>query len=500
MRKLYFVLSAVLLSTASFSQIGPDWWQMLPEDWRTNVYVRDTIMIAQVADDFVGGYDVLADLWDNVETDIVPVVYKSGGPDADGAADFQSNAKLFWDNANLYVLYQVVDQEVDTALDYVEIHTAPYSCFYEPDRTIYPQGFCPEWVSPKTPDPYDYEFGDRKIPGAEYVAMAKMSSWTEAGAYKMDIKLKTKEEVYPSAVTYTLRGPDKDTLGNVSSGAPEVPMATVFEATADGYYFLVIEPWAVMNDMVPEEGVFEAMSVAIKTNDYDSDNADGDDEDTAPDRADYWGGTTSNDAYWAIAYYGAVGKFFEDAVVDCGLPSLYETLVEAIEVTSEGGVTDVTAADDTLQMIATITPEDADYQYVKWSVSPDSATINPSGELTGFKAGAYTVTVTATSLDGSNVTGTLDINVDIALPSNIDQKTAQQFSVYPSPTRDLITVTNTQKVTRIEIINIVGQPVASFDNAGNSVIKLNVADFRPGIYLMNIRSDKGVTTLKFTKQ
>jgi hypothetical protein len=500
MKRLYLFLASALFSAAIFAQIGPDWWMYLPADWRTNPYVRDTIMIANVADDFVGGYDVLATLWEDVEAEAVPIDYKNSGPDADGDADFGGNCKVFWDNTNLYILFNVIDQEVDTAKDYVEVHTAPYNCYYDPGRTIYPQGFCPGWIGNPTPDPYDYEFGDVKITGLEYVAMAKVGSWTEAGAYKMDIKLKTMEELYPAAVTYTLRGPDKDTLGNVSSGSPEIPLTSVFESTAEGYLFLVIEPWSIMNDMVPEDGVFDAMSIGVKVNDMDSDNADGDDEDTAPDKADYWAGCTNNNGYWAVAYYCAVGKFFDKEIPACTLPSGISNYATAIEVASEGG-TEVTAADQTLQMTAAITPEDADVQYVQWSVAPDSAVIDGEGMLSGFKAGTYTVTVTAAALDGSGVTGTLDINVDIQEePSGTHDNKIAKITAYPSPVKDILTLSNTQKVTRIDVINIVGQPVATYDNNGSSTMKLNVSDFRPGIYLLNARSREGVTTLRFTKQ
>jgi hypothetical protein len=497
MKKLYLFLFAVLLTASSFSQIGPSWWQYLPSDWRTNTYVRDTIMITNVADDFVGGYDVLATLWDDVVADVVEINSKTGGPDADGAADVDAKAKLFWDANNLYILYKVVDQEVDTAKDFLEIHTAPYGCYYNPDRTIFPHGY-PPWAN-VSPDPSDYEFGGTIIPGLEYVAMSKMGSWTEAGAYKMEIKLKTKEDFYPSAITYSLVGPAKDTLGDVSSGAPDSPLTTVYEAAADGYLMLIIEPWAVMKGMVPEEGVFESMSVAVKINDYDSDNADGDDEDTNPDIAQYWGGTTDNSAYWAIAYYGAVGKFFDKDIPSCGLPSGISNFVTSIDVTSEGGVTDVTDTLQTLQLTAAILPANADVQFVQWSVSPDSAVIDGAGMLSGFKPGTYTVTAKATALDGSGVTGTLDINVAI-LPTNLDTRTAPKFTAYPSPARDMLTITNTQKVTRVDVINIVGQPVASFSNKGLGTMKLNVSDLRQGIYLLNIKTPEGTATIRFTKQ
>jgi len=494
MKKLYLFIFAVMLTASTFAQIGSDWWMMLPQDWKTNVYVRDTIQIANVADDFVAGYEVLADLWADVEAVEVDIDNRTAGPDVDGEGDLEAKGKLFWDSNNLYILFNVLDQEVDTARDLVEIHTAPYGCFYQPDREIYPLGFAPGWVNPKTPDPYDYEFGDRKIPGLEYVAMAQMGSWTEAGAYKMDINLKTKEEVYPNSVVYTMRGPDKDTLGNVSSGAPEVPLTTVFEETEGGYLFLVIEPWAVMNEMVPEEGVFESMSLGIKVNDFDSDNADGTDENTDPDRADYWGGTTSNDAYWAIAYYGAVGKLFDVELEPCTLPEGV-TFVESVEISGEE---DVTTADQEVDLDVTILPAEAS-QFVLWKVVPDSAVVNDDGVVSGFSAGTYSIKVAATAIDGSGVTDTVEMNVNIPL-TGIRPNEGAKFAAFPSPAKDQLTISNTQLVSHVDVVSIVGQTVASYTNRGNNRMELNVAGLRQGVYMLNIHSQEGVTTLRFIKQ
>jgi len=82
---------------------------------------------------------------------------------------------------------------------------------------------------------------------------------------------------------------------------------------ADGYYFLAILPLKVFHGSFegkkPNPTDWTEMSVAIKVDDMDSDNEDGDDSDTEPDRSEAWGGTTDNNAYWAIAFYGAVGQF-----------------------------------------------------------------------------------------------------------------------------------------------------------------------------------------------
>lgn len=92
-------------------------------------------------------------------------------------------------------------------------------------------------------------------------------------------------------------------------------------------------------------------------------------------------------------------------------PSGSETskLVTAIAVAGEGSATSV-AKDETLQMIATITPSDASNKGVNWGVSDATkATINSAGLLTGKAAGS--ITVYALAKDGSGVVGTTSITV-----------------------------------------------------------------------------------------
>lgn len=84
--------------------------------------------------------------------------------------------------------------------------------------------------------------------------------------------------------------------------------------------------------------------------------------------------------------------------------------VTGISVAGLGGASTINTEGGTLQMIATITPNNATNKNVVWSVSDDSkAEISQLGVLTA--KGNGTVTVTATAADGSGVTGTASITI-----------------------------------------------------------------------------------------
>ena len=83
--------------------------------------------------------------------------------------------------------------------------------------------------------------------------------------------------------------------------------------------------------------------------------------------------------------------------------------VAGIIVSGEGGVTTIDIDDGTLQMVATVTPENATNKTVKWFLvkGVGHASISESGLVTARSNG--TVTVRALANDGTNVYGELEI-------------------------------------------------------------------------------------------
>ena len=87
----------------------------------------------------------------------------------------------------------------------------------------------------------------------------------------------------------------------------------------------------------------------------------------------------------------------------------YDKLVTGINVTA---AQPEIAPGKTTTVTATVTPADATRQIVKWTSSnEDIATVNFAGTVVAKKGAEGTVTITATSTDGSKVTGSVDITV-----------------------------------------------------------------------------------------
>lgn len=88
----------------------------------------------------------------------------------------------------------------------------------------------------------------------------------------------------------------------------------------------------------------------------------------------------------------------------------YDKLVTGIDV--KAAETEI-APGVTTTVTAAVTPADATRQIVKWTSSnEDVATVNFAGEVVAKKGAEGKVTITATSTDGSKVTGSVDITVE----------------------------------------------------------------------------------------
>ncbi len=180
-------------------------------------------------------------------------------------------------------------------------------------------------------------------------------------------------------------------------------------------------------------------------------------------------------------------------------PILYVSqMVFTLPVTSIAisGGTAITTAGGTLTLVATITPTTAANKTVTWSVDNSAvATIDPkTGILTAVTNG--TVVVTATANDGSKVKATASITVSGQV--SVPILSAASISLYPNPVSDVLHLSNTSTVTRVEIYNTKGQVVLMFRNA-DAQMEINTAGLSNGIYFLRAYTGNNVIMKQFVK-
>ncbi len=164
--------------------------------------------------------------------------------------------------------------------------------------------------------------------------------------------------------------------------------------------------------------------------------------------------------------------------------ALYPQIVNAIQITSENGESEI-YVDSTLQMHAEVFPDYALNDSVAWSVdNKNIATINNNGLLTGVSTG--TVTVTATSTDGTEEKGTKNITVSAGSSINSDINNTD-ISIYPIPAESIINIASESAITGIaKLINLSGVTVvkSSIDNTNYKTI--DISGLQSGIYFIRL--------------
>ena len=69
--------------------------------------------------------------------------------------------------------------------------------------------------------------------------------------------------------------------------------------------------------------------------------------------------------------------------------------------------------------------------------------------------------------------------------------------VYPNPARNIINIESNNEIKEVVVYNLLGQKIKQYHSAINTI---DISDMANGIYVINITTDKGVTTKKFIKE
>lgn len=167
-------------------------------------------------------------------------------------------------------------------------------------------------------------------------------------------------------------------------------------------------------------------------------------------------------------------------------------MVTAIVVYGEGFATTIPSPGSTLQMHPSIIPENATDKTVTWSVenSTGQATISTDGLLTAVSPGL--VTVIATALDGSGVTGILDVVIgDEVSPTGFDQLDIKPFLLKMNESEIYIEFRQTNTYKQIRLYNLHGEMLISEQVTSNSC-SLNINRLPAGIYVLKASGDHGI--------
>lgn len=216
--------------------------------------------------------------------------------------------------------------------------------------------------------------------------------------------------------------------------------------------------------------------------------------------------STSDDNVASIDEYGELSlKADGDIYIKASLqenPLISDSVFVRSRVQATELIVGVTTGDsnliagNTIRLFAHIDPMDASNKDVIWSVSDTViATIDELGYVTGKSAG--TITISATTTDGSNLTSTIDLLVTGSL--NSSEYYSGQFRIYPNPAQNLININTEWLFKQIEIKDLNGR-VAYFNKVSDTNEMEITISLAKGIYLVVISSDKMLMTKKLIIQ
>lgn len=177
-------------------------------------------------------------------------------------------------------------------------------------------------------------------------------------------------------------------------------------------------------------------------------------------------------------YQNDTGKYMNIDAIDINNSGYLIKIAKDISLSKSIDSLSVGQSDN---LIATVTPDDAGNKTVTWvSSDPNIATVDSTGKVTAVKAG--TVTITATTTDGTNLKASCTVTVN------------DPTSITLNKTTDLINVGETDKL--IASVTPAGQAV-TWESSDSSIATVdgngNVTGIKAGTVVITAATEDGKT-------
>ncbi len=111
--------------------------------------------------------------------------------------------------------------------------------------------------------------------------------------------------------------------------------------------------------------------------------------------------------------------------------------------------------------------------------------------------GTSTYYIKVQGFDNSEI-GNFELSVTCAIIGTTENET-QDFSFFPNPTKDVLTINANEKITLVTVFNIIGQEVKRF-NSNSENIEINIANLTEGTYFVKAEIGNKIGNFKIIKQ
>ncbi len=170
--------------------------------------------------------------------------------------------------------------------------------------------------------------------------------------------------------------------------------------------------------------------------------------------------------------------------------------VSSINVIPDGNVTEIVAGGN-IQFSTELLPADAMNKEIAWSVTnlTGQGSITQDGLFTAEAEGS--VSIMATSQDGSGVAGSAQIQIN-PVSTSTEIPEAEGLLIYPNPGKGIFNIQNRRtEINYISIYNTIGTEVFSLKPPyGSTVNSIDLTRFSPGMYVFRLYLNSGFVDKK----